>query len=112
MADQKDALLQEVEKRQQTDNESKGVQTSLVDIKVETDAIKQDYERLAKGLCDCFAQRQLEKKMDDSQDEIKNVQESLNSLKSDIEEKIPASAAMTNEVVDDTQIKDKNENQP
>jgi chromosome segregation ATPase len=98
--DQKDALMQEIEKRQQTDTESKGVQTSLVDIKAETDAIKQDMKGWQKDYVSILAQ--LEKKMDDSQEDIKKVTESLDSLKADIEEKIPASGGMTNETVNDS----------
>ena len=93
--DQKEAFLQEVEKRQQVDNESKGIQTSLVDIKAETDAIKQDMKGWQKDYVSVLAE--LEKKMDDSQDEIKGLEnnlmalnipelkENINSLKADIE---------------------------
>jgi chromosome segregation ATPase len=99
LADQREAFLQEVQKRQQIANENKGVETSLIDIKAETDAIKQDLKGWQKDYVSVLAQ--LEKKMDDSQDEIKNVQESLNSLKADIDNIAPVE-----------QVKDKNENQP
>ena len=91
----KDAFLQEVEKRHQIENESKSIQTSLVDIKAESDAIKQDMKGWQKDYVTVLAE--LEKKMDDSQDEIKSLEdnltalnipelkENINSLKADIE---------------------------
>jgi len=78
LAAQKDALLQEVEKRQQVANESKNVQTSLVDIKAEVDAIKQDVKGWQKDYVSVLAE--LEKKMNDSNNEIKNVQDTLDSF--------------------------------
>ena len=75
---QKDALLQEIEKRQQIENESKSVQVSLVDIKAEADAIKQDIKGWQKDYVSVLAE--LEKKIDDSQDEIKSVMDNLDSL--------------------------------
>ena len=75
---QKDALLQEIEKRQQIENESKSVQVSLVDIKAEADAIKQDIKGWQKDYVSVLAQ--FEKKMDDSQAEIKSVKDNLDSL--------------------------------
>ncbi len=83
LAAQKDALLQEVEKRQQVANESKSIQTSLVDIKAEADAIKQDMKEWQRDYVSVLAE--LEKKMDDSQAEIKSVNDNVNSLKADIE---------------------------
>ena len=75
---QKDALLQEEEKRQQVDNENKSVQISLVDIKAEADAIKQDMKSWQKDYVTVLAE--LEKKMDDSQAEITSVKSNLDSL--------------------------------
>ena len=81
--------------------ESRNVQTSLVDIKAESDAIKQDMKGWQKDYVSILAQ--LEKKMDDSQDEIKGFENnlngldipalkaSINSLKADIEKVSPAS---------------------
>ncbi len=92
---QKDALLQEIGKRQQIENESKSIQTSLVDIKAEADAIKQDMKGWQKDYVSVLAQ--LDKKMDDSQGQIKSfgdylaglnipeLKESIKSLKTDIE---------------------------
>ena len=81
--DQKDALLQEIEKREQVEIESKSIQTSLVDIKAEADAIKQDMKGWQKDYVSVLAQ--LEKKMDASQEEEESVKESINSLKAAIE---------------------------
>jgi len=78
--DQNDALLQEVEKRQQVEDESKSIQISLVDTKAEADAIKQDMKGWQKDYVTVLAE--LEKKMDDSQENIK-------SLKADIEKITP-----------------------
>lgn len=75
---QKDALLQEVQKRQQIENESKSVQISLVDIKAEADAIKQDIKGWQKDYVSILAE--LEKKMDDSQGEIKSVKDDLDAF--------------------------------
>ena len=95
LAAQKDTLLQEVEKRQQIENDSKSIQTSLVDIKAEADAIKQDVKGWQKDYVSVLAE--LEKKMDDSQGEIKSLEKNLvalnipelkmniDSLKADIE---------------------------
>jgi len=76
--DQKDALLQEAEKRQQVESQSKSIQTSLVDIKAEADAIKQDMKGWQKDYVTVLAE--LEKKMDSSQDELKHFEDNLNSL--------------------------------
>ncbi len=62
-------------------DESKSIQTSLVDIKAEADAIKQDMKEWQKDYASVLAQ--FEKKMDDSQVNI-------NSLKADIEKITPA----------------------
>ena len=75
---QKDALLQEAEKRQQIENESKGIHNSLVDIKAETDAIKQDMKEWQRDYVTVLAE--LEKKMDESQDEIKSFEDNLTAL--------------------------------
>jgi len=95
LADQKGSLLQEVEKRSQLENDSKGIQTSLVDIKAEADAIKQDMKGWQKDYVSVLAE--LEKKMDQSQEETKalennltslnipELKENINSLKADIE---------------------------
>jgi FtsZ-binding cell division protein ZapB len=72
---QKDALLQEVEKRQQIEDENKSIQTSLVDIKAEADAIKQDTKGWQKDYVSVLAE--LEKKMDDSRDELKSAIEKI-----------------------------------
>ena len=66
------------DKRQQVENESKSVQTSLVDIKAEADAIKQDMKGWQKDYVSVLAQ--LEKKMDDSQDEMKSIEDNLDAL--------------------------------
>jgi len=93
--DQKDALVQEIEKRQEIENGSKTIETSLVDIKAETDAIKQNMKAWQKDYVSVLAE--LDKKMDDSQGQIKSIQDNLvaldipdlkkniNSLKADIE---------------------------
>ena len=78
LAAQKDALLQEVEKRQQIANESKSVQTSLVDIKAEADAIKQEMKGWQKDYISILAQ--LERKIDNSQDEMKSLENNLVAL--------------------------------
>ncbi len=96
---QNDAFLQEVAKRQQVENENKAVQTSLIDIKAEADAIKQDMKGWQKDYVSVLAE--LEKKMDDSQAETKNfengltalnipeLKENINSLKAEIQKMIP-----------------------
>jgi len=76
--DQKDALLQEIQKRQQIENDSKMVQISLVDMKAQADAIKQDMMGWQKDYVSVLAQ--LEKKLDDSQDEIRSVKASLDTI--------------------------------
>ncbi len=95
LADQKNALLKETEKRQQIENEGKNIQISLVDIKAEADAIKQEMKEWQKDYVSVLAE--LEKKMSDSQGEIKSLDNNLvslnipelkaniNSLKADIE---------------------------
>jgi len=75
---QKDALLQEVEKRQKMENESKSIQISLVDIKAEADAMKQDMKVWQKDYVSVLAE--LDKKMDDSQDAIKTLDNNLTAL--------------------------------
>ncbi len=89
--DQNDALAQQKD-------ESKNIQTSLVDIKAEADAIKQEVKEWQKDYVSVLAQ--LEKKMDDSQLEIKaleknltalnipELKENIQSLKAEIEKKI------------------------
>jgi FtsZ-binding cell division protein ZapB len=59
-----------------------------VDIEAETDAIKQDVKGWQKDYASVLAQ--IEKKMDDSQDELRSVQDSIDSLKIDIEKITPA----------------------
>lgn len=59
-------------------DEDKNIQTSLVDIKAEADAIKQDMKKWQKDYVSVLAQ--LEKKMDDSQNEIKGVKDDLDSF--------------------------------
>jgi septation ring formation regulator EzrA len=88
LSDQKDALLQEAEKRQQVENTGKSIQISLVDIKAEADAIKQDIKGWQKDYVSVLAE--FAQKMDD-------VQKNINSLKADIEKKMEPA---------------KNENQP
>lgn len=60
----------------------KSIQTSLVDIKAEADAIKQETKGWQKDYVSVLAQ--LDKKMDDSQDETKRLEDRLDSLKADI----------------------------
>jgi len=77
--------------RQQIKNqndENKSIQTSLVDIEAEADAIKQDMKGWQKDYVTILAQ--IEKKMDDSGQELKGVQDSINSLKADVEKITPA----------------------
>lgn len=78
LAEQKEAFLQEVEKRQEVANENKSIQTSLVDIEAETDAIKQDMKSWQKDYVSVLAE--LTKKMDDSQDEMKSFENNLTAL--------------------------------
>ncbi len=73
-------------------DESKGVQTSLVDIKAEADAIKQEVKGWQKDYVSVLAE--LKKKMDDSQ-------ENVNFLKAGIEKITPV-----------PQKKDKDEDRP
>ena len=104
---QKDALLQETEKREQMENESKSIQKSLVGIMAETDAIKDNMKGWQKDYVSVLAA--LEKKMDDSQYEMKafennlvalNIPElkrNINSIKSDIEKlSHPADNSLSN----------------
>ena len=77
LADQKDSLLQEIQKRQQVENEAKGLQTSLVDIKAEADAIKQDMKGWQKDYVGVLAQ--LDKGIDNIQEQIKGLHDNLNS---------------------------------
>jgi chromosome segregation ATPase len=95
LSDEKNALLQEVEKRQQLEDNTRTFQTSLVDIKAEADAIKQEMKGWQKDYVSVLAE--LDKKTADSQDEIKSLdnnltalnipelKENVNSLKADIE---------------------------
>lgn len=53
---QNDAMLQEIEKRQQVENENKGIQTTLVDIVAEADAIKQDMKGWQRDYATVLAQ--------------------------------------------------------
>jgi chromosome segregation ATPase len=88
--------------RQQIKNqhdESQSIQTSLVDIQAEADAIKQDIKGWQKDYASVLAQ--IEKKMDDSRDELTRIEDSINSLKADIGKITPAQP-----------VKDKNEDQP
>jgi chromosome segregation ATPase len=74
---------------------SQTIQTSLVDIKAEADAIKQDIKGWQKDYVSVLAE--FAKKMDDSQGEIRNLEanlaslnipelkENINSLKADVE---------------------------
>jgi len=81
------------------DEENKNIQTSLVDIQAEADAIKQDMKGWQKDYVVVLAQ--IEKKIDESRQEIKGVQESINALKADIDKITPAQP-----------LKDKSEIQP
>jgi chromosome segregation ATPase len=95
LATQKDALFQEIEKRQQIADENKNIQSSLVDARAEADAIKQDVKGWQKDYVTVLAD--LGKKADDSQAEIKSLQDklaalnipelknSIDSLKADVE---------------------------
>ena len=74
------------------EDENKSIQTSLIDIKAETDAIKQNMKGWQKDYVSVLAE--LEKKMDDSQGNI-------NSMKAEIEKMTPV-----------PEKKDKNANQP
>jgi len=78
IADQKDALAQESEKRQQIEDHDKGIQKSLVDITAQVDAIKQDMKGWQKDYVGVLAD--LEKKMDTSQQEIKDLESNLTAL--------------------------------
>ncbi len=75
---QKDALLQEVEKRQGVENQGKGIQKSLVDIKAEADAIKHDMKGWQKDYVAVLAE--LERKMDDGHQELKDFEKTLTDL--------------------------------
>ena len=78
LANQKDALIHEVQKRQQIENTNKNIQTSLVDIKAEADAIKQDMKGWQKDYVSVLAE--LENGINNIQDQIKILHESINSL--------------------------------
>jgi len=69
--DQKNALAGQKE-------EDQSIQTSLVDIKAEADAIKQDIKVWQKDYVSVLAE--FAQKMDDSHAEIKNLENNLNSL--------------------------------
>lgn len=118
--DQKVALLQEADKRQQIESDSKSIQSSLVDIKAETDAIKQDVKGWQKDYVSVLAQ--LEKKIDYSQGEIKSVEdnlislnipelkENIKSLKADVEKITPPSPS--NDIIVTTPAPEKKSEQP
>ena len=78
LAAQKEALLQEVEKRQQIANQNQAVQKSLVDITAEADVIKQQMKDSQKDFVTVLAD--FEKKIDYSQDEIKELGDNLDAL--------------------------------
>ena len=80
-------------------NESKGVQSSLVDIKAEADALKEHTKQWQRDYAAVLAQ--IEKRIDDSQEDLKSAQESIDSLRSDIKKIPPAQP-----------VKDKSEIQP
>ena len=94
----KGALLQEVEKRQQLENDSKSIQTSLVDIKAQTDAIKQEMKGWQKDYV--FVLAQLEKGIVTIQEQIKGLHKNLSDLR------IPE----LNKKVDSLQVQVKNMN--
>ena len=73
--EQKDALANQAE-------ESKSIETSLVDIKAEADAIKQDMKGWQKDYVSILAE--LNKKMDDSKSDIKGVKDDLDSFEKSI----------------------------
>ena len=78
LASQKDSLLQEVEKRQELDNENKGLQTSLTDIRAEGDALKQESKEWQRDYVAVLAR--LGKKMDNSEEEMKSLENNLMAL--------------------------------
>ena len=77
LAEQKEALAQETEKRQQMETGSKDAQMSLVDLKAEADAIKQQTKGWQQDYASVLAQ--LTKKMDNFQDQVRAVETQLNS---------------------------------
>ena len=95
LADQKSSLLQEVEKRSQLEDDSKGIQTSLVDIKAEADAMKEDMKGWQKDYVAVLAQ--LEKGVNNIQvqikslhdnidaDDIPDISQKLNSLQAEVD---------------------------
>lgn len=105
LAAQKDSLVQEAQKRQELENNSKAIQLSLVDIKAGSDAIKQDMKEWQKAYVTVLAE--LEKKMDSSQTQMKSVEtnlqalnipelkQNIESLKTDVEKISQASQANT-----------------
>jgi hypothetical protein len=108
--DQNNSLIQEAQKRQQVEDDSKNVQTSLVDIKAEADAIKQDMKTWQKDYVSVLAE--LEKKMDASETETKaletnlmalnipELKESIGSLRVEIEEMShPANSVSSSDAV-------------
>ena len=96
------------------------IQSSLVDIKAETDAIKQDVKGWQKDYVSVLAQ--LEKKIDYSQGEIKSVEdnlislnipelkENIKSLKADVEKITPPSPS--NDIIVTTPAPEKKSEQP
>lgn len=76
--DLEDAQQQIKDQKSALADQSQTIQTSLVDIKAEADAIKQDIKGWQKDYVSVLAE--LAQKMDDSQEEIKNLEGNLNSL--------------------------------
>lgn len=75
---QKDAILQEAEKTKQVENDSKYIQTSLIDTKAEADAIKQEMKGWQKDYVSILAQ--LDKKTKQSMYEINALEKNLMAL--------------------------------
>lgn len=117
LAAQKDALLQEAEKRHTVENTSKSIQTSLVDIEAEADAIKQGMKSWQKDYVSVLAE--LDKKIDDSQVETKNIEtnlvalnipelkENINTLKTDVEKITTPAPVATSVLPDPTAVPEK-----
>jgi chromosome segregation ATPase len=99
LADQQSALLAEIEKRRQMENDNKSVQTSLIDIKAEADAIKEDMKTWQKDYVGVLAQ--LEKKMDASQQEIQDFESNLTALNiPELKENIDSLKQAVNQAID------------
>jgi chromosome segregation ATPase len=77
LAQVKNALLQEAEKRHQMEMGNKDAQISLVDLKAQADAMKQDMKGWQKDYASILAQ--YAKRIEDSRDEIKAIESKLNS---------------------------------